>query len=101
MWRTFAESYLEALDAVGRADPERPRTVYGAFDETATSARNRLWDNLPLHSFQTLLADLGTICLDQIQPLRFGRTEPATAAVSVDEFGRGMVLWVRFAPPRR
>ena len=34
MWRTFAESYLEALDAVGRADPERPRTVYGAFDET-------------------------------------------------------------------
>jgi hypothetical protein len=26
MWRTFAESYLEALDAAGRADPERPRT---------------------------------------------------------------------------
>ena len=63
--------------------------------------RNRLWDNLPLHSFQTLLADLGTICVDKIQPLRFGRTELATAAVSVDEFGRGMVLWVGFAPLRR
>jgi len=27
MWRTFAESYLEALEAAGRADPKRPRTV--------------------------------------------------------------------------
>ena len=34
MWRTFAESYLEALDEAGRADRKRPRTVYGAFDET-------------------------------------------------------------------
>jgi len=34
MWRTFAESYLDALDTAGRADPRRPRTVYGSFDET-------------------------------------------------------------------
>jgi hypothetical protein len=34
MWRSFAESYLEALDAAGRADPNRPRRVYGSFDET-------------------------------------------------------------------
>jgi hypothetical protein len=34
MWRRFAESYLEALDATGRADPGRPRAVYGSFDET-------------------------------------------------------------------
>ncbi len=34
MWRKFAESYLEALDVTGRADPERPRRAYGSFDET-------------------------------------------------------------------
>jgi hypothetical protein len=34
MWRTFGESYLDALDVAGRADPRRPRTVYGSFDET-------------------------------------------------------------------
>ena len=34
VWRTFAESYLYALDAAGRADPRRPRAVYGSFDET-------------------------------------------------------------------
>ena len=34
MWRTFAGSYLEALDAAGRADPKRRRTVYGSSDET-------------------------------------------------------------------
>jgi hypothetical protein len=35
MWRTFAESYLDALDAAGRADPGRPRAVYGSFDQTS------------------------------------------------------------------
>ena len=34
MWRTFAESYLYALDAAGRANPRRPRAVCGSFDET-------------------------------------------------------------------
>jgi hypothetical protein len=34
MWRTFAESYLDALDAAGQADPGRPRTVFGSFDQT-------------------------------------------------------------------
>jgi hypothetical protein len=44
MWRTFAESYLEALDAAGRADPKRPRTVYGSFDETRHRRRERTGD---------------------------------------------------------
>jgi hypothetical protein len=34
MWRAFAGSYLDALDAAGQTDPTRPRTVYGSFDET-------------------------------------------------------------------
>jgi hypothetical protein len=44
MWRTFAESYLDALDGAGRADPKRPRTVYGTFDETRSRRRNRTKD---------------------------------------------------------
>jgi hypothetical protein len=34
----------------------------------AKAATKRTPDNLPVHSFDTLLADLGTICLNQIQP---------------------------------
>ncbi len=49
MWRTFAESYLEALDAAGRADPKRPRTVYGAFDETRHRRRKRTDDLATWH----------------------------------------------------
>ena len=41
MWRTFAGSYLDALDAAGRADPGRPRTVYGSFDQTRYRRRER------------------------------------------------------------
>ena len=41
MWRTFAESYLEALEVAGRADPKRPRTVYGTFDETSYRRKER------------------------------------------------------------
>ena len=44
MWRTFAESYLQALDAAGRADPKRPRMVYGSFDETRHRRRERTAD---------------------------------------------------------
>ena len=41
MWRTFAESYLEALDVAGRADPKRPRTMYGSMDETSHRRKER------------------------------------------------------------
>jgi hypothetical protein len=56
MWRTFAESYLEALDAAGRADPKRPRTVYGSFDETRQRRRTRtddldVWHEMLLERF--------------------------------------------------
>ena len=49
MWRTFAESYLEALDAAGRADPKRPRTVYGTLDETRHRRRQRTGDLAAWH----------------------------------------------------
>jgi hypothetical protein len=44
MWRTFAESYLAALEAAGRADPGRPRAVYGTFDETSYRRKERADD---------------------------------------------------------
>ena len=49
MWRSFAESYLEALDAAGRADPKRPRSVYGSFDETRHRRRERTDDLADWH----------------------------------------------------
>ena len=49
MWRAFAESYLEALEAVGRADAKRPRTVYGTFDETGYRRRERADDLAAWH----------------------------------------------------
>ena len=49
MWRTFAESYLEALEAAGRADPKRPRTVYGTFDETSYRRKERADDLATWH----------------------------------------------------
>jgi hypothetical protein len=56
MWRTFTESYLEALDAAGRADPKRRRTVYGSFDETRHRRRDRtddlaVWHEMLLERF--------------------------------------------------
>ena len=56
LWRTFAEAYLEALDAAGRADPKRPRTVYGSFDETRHRRRERtddlaVWHEMLLDRF--------------------------------------------------
>jgi hypothetical protein len=56
MWRTFAGSYLEALDAAGRADPKRPRTVYGSFGETRYRRRERtddlaVWHEMLLERF--------------------------------------------------
>jgi hypothetical protein len=49
MWRTFAESYLDALDAAGRADPRRPRSVYGSFDETSYRRHERTKDLATWH----------------------------------------------------
>jgi hypothetical protein len=48
-WRTFAGSYLDALDAAGRADSERPRTVYGSFDETSYKRGERARDLAAWH----------------------------------------------------
>jgi hypothetical protein len=49
MWRTFAVPYLDALDAAGRADPSRPRTVYGSFDETRYRRHERTKDLAAWH----------------------------------------------------
>ena len=49
MWRTFAGSYLDALDTAGRADPGRPRTVYGSFDETRYRRGERARDLATWH----------------------------------------------------
>ena len=49
MWRTFAESYLESLEVAGRADPKRPRTVYGTFDETGYRRKERADDLAAWH----------------------------------------------------
>src|SRR6266568_5010697 len=49
MWRTFAESYLEALEVAGRADPKRPRTVYGTFDEISYRRKERADDLAAWH----------------------------------------------------
>jgi hypothetical protein len=57
MWRRFTESYLEALDAAGRADPGRPRTVYGSFDETGHRRHERTKDLAPWHG---MLLDRGS-----------------------------------------
>jgi len=56
MWRTFAESYLDALDAAGRADPKRPPTVYGSFDQTRYRRHQRtenlaIWHEMLLDRF--------------------------------------------------
>src|SRR5215467_4405595 len=49
MWRTFAESYLDALDAAGQADPGRPRTVFGSFDQTRYRRHERTKDLATWH----------------------------------------------------
>jgi hypothetical protein len=49
MWRTFTESYLQALEEAGRADPGRPRTVYGSFDETSYLRKSRTKDLAEWH----------------------------------------------------
>ena len=54
MWRTFAESYLEALEVAGRADPGRPRTGYGTFDETSYLRKDRADD---LSTWHEMLID--------------------------------------------
>src|SRR5437868_5171276 len=49
MWRTFTESYLQALQEAGRADPGRPRTVYGSFDEASYRRKERAGDLAAWH----------------------------------------------------
>ncbi len=49
MWRRFAEAYLDTLDAAGRADPGRPRTAYGSFDETRYRRHERTKDLATWH----------------------------------------------------
>jgi hypothetical protein len=49
MWRTFAGSYLDALDAAGQQDPKRPRTIYGSFDQTEHRRRERTGDLAAWH----------------------------------------------------
>jgi hypothetical protein len=49
MWRTFAESYLEALEVAGRADSKRPRTVYGISDKTSYRRKERADDLAAWH----------------------------------------------------
>jgi hypothetical protein len=49
MSRTFAESYLDTLDAAGRADPRRPRIVYGSFDQTRYRRHERTEDLTAWH----------------------------------------------------
>jgi hypothetical protein len=49
MWRKFTESYLDALDAAGRADPGRPRRGYGTFDEARYRRQERAKDLAAWH----------------------------------------------------
>ena len=52
--------------AAKRADPV---AAAQRSDEALTkAARKRTEDDYPVHSFTSLLADLGTICANQIQP---------------------------------
>ena len=56
MWRKFAGSYLEALEAAGRADPGQRRRMYSSFDETRFRRHERTkdlaaWHNLLLDRF--------------------------------------------------
>jgi hypothetical protein len=53
MWRTFAESYLEALEVAGRAGSKRSRTGYGARDEASYRRKQRADDLAAWH--ETLL----------------------------------------------
>ena len=56
MWRTFAESYLKALEAAGGAGPKRPRTGYRTLDETSRRREERaddlaVWHEMLLDRF--------------------------------------------------
>jgi hypothetical protein len=59
MWRAFAESYLDALDAAGRADPEPRGTRYGGLDETTYLRRQRT-TNLAAWHYELLERFAGT-----------------------------------------
>lgn len=44
MWRTFTESYLQALEEAGRAGPGRPHAGYGSSGETSYRRTERTGD---------------------------------------------------------
>jgi hypothetical protein len=44
MWRTFTESYLQALEDAGRADPGRPRAGYGSSGAASYRRKERAGD---------------------------------------------------------
>jgi Transposase DDE domain len=56
----------KATAQAARTSPVAPATRSPRALAKATAKHTS--DDLPVHSFQTLLADLGTICLNQIQP---------------------------------
>lgn len=49
MWRTFTESYLKALEAVGRREPRKLRISYGSFDDTSYRRERRTGDLAAWH----------------------------------------------------
>ena len=52
-----------------RSHPPQPRRPGRPLPESpGQAAAKRTADNLPVHSFDSLIADLATICLNQIQP---------------------------------
>jgi hypothetical protein len=58
MWRTFTEAYITALDADGRAAPQRSRFVYASFDFDESGYRRQerakdlsVWHELLLDHF--------------------------------------------------
>jgi hypothetical protein len=58
MWRTFAEAYIAALDAAGRAAPRRSPVVYASFDFDESSYQRQerakdlsVWHELLLDHF--------------------------------------------------
>jgi Transposase DDE domain len=61
----FTDHDKHAADAA-RTSPVAP--AVRSAKAQAKAATKRTGDNLPVHSFQTLLADLATVCLNQIQP---------------------------------
>ena len=63
----FCDDDKPAAEAA-RQSPVAPATRSPRALKTAATKRTPGLDHLPVHSFETLLRDLATICLNQIQP---------------------------------